>query len=181
MEINDKLSEHFTFGELTVTSNAALQAANRVEAQKYIPSLKALAAFLEVIRDGRPLAVNSAFRSADLNKATKGSSPTSQHPMGQAADLHRPGQTVDETFAEILALFKATKISFGQLIDESANRGYKNADGTEALARWVHVSLGRDYWKPERCGEVLRKVDGPDGKPIWTLLEKVPQEEKSHD
>lgn len=176
MEISDKLSEHFTFGELTVTLNAALQAANRVEALKYLPSGIALAKLLERIRAGRPLGVNSAFRSWILNGATKGSSPTSQHPQFQAADLHRPGMTAKELFEEILALFKREKIPFGQLILESGDRGYKNADGTESIAEWVHVSLGRDFWRPERCGEVLTKVDGPQGKPIWTLLEKVPQE-----
>lgn len=171
-EINDNLSEHFTFGELTATSNEGLQDANRTEALKYLPTLKALAAFLEVIRDGKPLVINSAFRSGALNAATKGSSPTSQHPMGQAADIHRPGQSIDDLFAEILVMFRAKKILFGQLIDESSDRHYKNEDGTESISRWVHVSLGPDFWKPERCGEVLRKVDGPKG-PVWTLIEKV--------
>ena len=171
--MNDQLSDHFSFSELTVTSNDALQVSNRTAALAYLPTLKALATFLEVIRGDRPLAVNSAFRSGALNAATKGSSPTSQHPMGQAADIHRPGQSIDDLFAEILAMFKAQNVPFGQLIDESADRGYKSPDGTESISRWVHVSLGPDYWRPERCGEVLRKVDGPDGKPIWTLLEKV--------
>lgn len=170
MEIDDKLSPHFTFGELTATGNAALQAANRSEAQKYLPALKALAALLERLRGDHALVVNSAFRFGSLNRATPGSSPTSQHPLGQAADLHRPGEAVAATFAEILAQLKAENIPFGQLILESAKRDY-------GVVEWVHVSLGRDFWKPERCGEVLTKHDDEHGNPIWTLIEKVPQEE----
>jgi len=163
------ISEHFSFDELTSTSNADLAASNRQDAEKFLPTLKALAALLERVRDGRPLVVNSAFRSFALNKATAGSSPTSQHPMGQAADIHRPGQDVSEFFKDTLALLKREKIQFGQLIDESADRGY-------GVVRWVHISLGRDFWKPERCGEVLRKWDEkqPDGTfhPKFEMLEQ---------
>jgi hypothetical protein len=163
------LSEHFSFEELTVTSNIEMQAANRQEAQKFLPTLRALAALLERVRDGKPLVVNSAFRSGALNKATAGSSATSQHPMGQAADIHRPGQEIEQFFKETLALLKREKIQFGQLIDESASRGY-------GVVRWVHISLGRDFWKPERCGEVLRKWDEkqPDGTfhPKYEMIEQ---------
>lgn len=164
-----QLSEHFSFEELTVTNQADFQALNRQEAQAYLPSLKALAVLLERIRDDRPLVVNSAFRSGALNKATKGSSPTSQHPMGQAADIHRPGEDVEKTFSDVLAKLKANKIPFGQLIDESFDRGY-------AVSRWVHISLGRDFWKPERCGEVWIMHRLKDGKMDERLLEKVSQE-----
>lgn len=171
MDIVDfDLSKHFTLYELTVTSNKTLQEANRDAAVRYIPSLKALAEqILEPIRGDRPLKINSAFRSAELNNATIGSSPTSQHPLGQAADIHRPGQSSEDLFAEILGLFKSRGIKFGQLINESAQRDY-------GLVSWVHVSLGRDFWKPERCGEVLRKWDDKDGKPHFELVEKVKQE-----
>lgn len=164
-----QLTPHFSLYEMTVTGNAELQEANRAEALKYLPSIQATAELLERIRDGRPLKVNSAFRSAALNKATAGSSPTSQHPMGQAADIHRPGQDPLETFREILEQLKREKIAFGQLIHESARRDY----GTVS---WVHISLGPDYWKPERCGFVMRKFDDAQGKTVYETLEKVPQE-----
>lgn len=164
-----QLSPHFSFFEFTVTGNAALQELNRQEAAHYVPTLKALAGrLLEPIRGDKPLVVNSAFRAFALNKATKGSSPTSQHPLGQAADIHRPGMPVDAFFLEVLAKLKAEKIPFGQLIHERADRGY-------AVAEWVHISLGRDFWKPERCGEVLKMNAGLDGVPHYELIEKVPQ------
>lgn len=165
-----KLSEHFSFFELTVTSNAELQGKNREAAMAYVPTLKAVCVtILEPVRADRPLAVNSGFRAWELNGATPGSSPTSQHPMGQAVDFHRPGQDVDQLFEEVLALFIAKKIPFGQLINEQASRGYDTV-------KWVHASLGASYWKPSRCGEVLKMVAGPNGKPQYTSITKVPQE-----
>lgn len=162
-----QLSTHFSFFELTVTSNAALQEANRRAALTYLPTLKALASVLEMVRGGRPIVVNSAFRSYELNKKTAGASPTSQHPLGQAADFHRHGEDPRTTFLLTLGALKAGRIPFGQLIDESAQRDY-------GVVRWVHLSLGPDFWKPERCGEVLRKWD-EDGKAKYQMLEKVEQ------
>lgn len=162
-----KLSDHFSFFELTTTSNTDLQESNRLEALKYRPTLEALCRrLLDPIRGDKPLVVNSGFRSWTLNGQTPGSSPTSQHPQGQAADIHRPGQDVDAFFAEVLALLLDKRIPFGQLIDEQAERPY-------GVVRWVHVSLGPDFWKPERCGEVMKMVAGPNGKPQYTMLQKV--------
>lgn len=165
-----KLSQHFTFFELTVTENAALQEQNRAQAILWVPSLKAVCdTLLEPVRNDKPLILNSGFRSWELNGATPGSSPTSQHPRGQAADFHRKGQDMDLLFAEILGILILKKIQFGQFIDEQANRGYK-------VSRWLHLSLGANFWKPERCGEVLKMVAGPNGKPQYTTLQKIPQE-----
>jgi hypothetical protein len=102
-----------------------------------------------------------------------GSSSTSQHPLGQAADIHRPGQPVGELFAEVLAHCKAGRLPFGQLIHERAERAY-------GVAEWVHISLGRDFWKPERCGEVLSMAAGADGVPHYQLIENVTLPEEHH-
>ena len=48
------LSPHFTFDELTRTSQTALQVKNRAEAQAFLPSLTELAALLEVPDWRRP-------------------------------------------------------------------------------------------------------------------------------
>lgn len=165
-----KLSEHFTFFELTATSNSAMQEKNRELAATYVPSIKSLALnILEPIRGDRPLTVNCGFRSWELNSNTHGSSPTSQHPKGQAADISRKDQTAEELFAEIEKLLVEKKIPFGQLILEQALRDY-------GLVKWVHVSLGAAFWKPERCGEVMKMVAGPNGIPQYTLLYKIPQD-----
>lgn len=165
-----QLSPHFSFYEMTVTGNSALQEANRAAAKAFVPSLTALCTrILEPIRGDRPLIVNSGYRSWELNSNTVGSSPTSQHPQGQAADIRRKGQSAQDLFNEIFTLFTEKKIPFGQLILEYANRGY-------AEVEWVHVSLGADFWRPDRCGEVLKMVAGPNGKPLYTMITKIPQE-----
>lgn len=161
------LSPHFSFEELTVTNQLNFQDQNRLEAEQHLPTLIALAnRLLEPLRGERPLKINSAFRWWALNSLTPGSSQTSQHPLGQAADITRPGQPHDEFFEEVLAKLVNDKIPFGQLIDEAAARDY-------GVARWVHVSLGPDFWKPERCGEVIRIVIDEEGKATRSLLRKV--------
>ena len=63
------LSPHFTFEELTRTSQTALQDKNRQEAQAFLKPLTELAELLEVIRThfGKPLKINSGFRGAAVN------------------------------------------------------------------------------------------------------------------
>lgn len=168
--MNDfQLSKHFSYYELTATNNAALQAQNRQEGLGFLPPLEALCqTILEPIRGDRPLRINSGFRCPALNGATKGSSKTSQHPLGQAADISRPGQDPEELFEEVFQLVATQKIPFGQLIYEQAKRDY-------GVARWVHVSLGRGFRAPERCGEILRMEDVGDGKWRTKLISKIAQ------
>lgn len=164
-----KLSEHFSYFELTNTSSLELLEVNRMSGLTYLPTAKALCTkLLEVIRGTVPMVINSGFRCWDLNGKTAGSSLTSQHPKFQAADIHRPGESVDDFFGEVLAMAEEHKFQFGQLIHEKADRGY-------AVAEWVHVSLGPDYWSPERCGEV-RIMNFIDGQKIKSeLIKQIPQ------
>lgn len=75
-------------------------------------------------RYGKPIRVNSGYRSPILNKAV-GGKPTSQHLRGEAADI--TGGTVEEN-RKLLALL--SDMEFDQLIDESN-------------LTWIHVSTGR--------------------------------------
>jgi len=136
------LSPHFTFAELTRTSQTALQDRNREEAQAYVAQLTQLAELLEVIRGhfGRPLKINSGFRSGALNAATAGSSKTSQHMRGEAADITIPG--IDD--ADLRRwIVRESGLKYGQCILE-------RPPGRS----WVHVSIcgTRD---PKRCNEAL--------------------------
>ena len=136
------LSPHFTLEELTRTSQTALQATNRAEAQAFLSSLTELAALLEVIRVhfGKPLKINSGFRGASVNAGTPGSSKTSQHMKGEAADIEIPGVDDAELHRWIV---KDSGLRFGQCILE-------RPPGRS----WVHVSIcgTRD---PKRCNEAL--------------------------
>lgn len=162
-----QLSPHFGFFEMTHTNTTTMQTQNRAEAANYIPTLTALAnQILEPIRGDQPLRINSAFRWWVLNGLTAGTSATSQHIRGQAADISRPGMLPEVFFQDVLNTLKNLKIPFGQLIDESAQRDY-------GVTRWVHVSLGPDFWIPERCGEIWQMIADEHGKIKKMLLEKV--------
>ena len=136
------LSPHFSFTELTRTSQTALQDRNREEAQVYIAQLTLLAELLEVVRAhfGRPLKINSGFRGPAVNAATPGSSKTSQHMRGEAADITIPG--VDD--ADLRRwIVRDSNLQYGQCILE-------RPPGRS----WVHISI-RGSRDPKLCQQAL--------------------------
>jgi len=119
------LSEHFTLEELTHTDHRELD--NIPNAQE-LANLKRLAAFLEEVKtilSGKPIMVNSAFRSKAVNDAV-GSKDTSQHRVGCAADLRVPGMTPDQVVKAIIS----STLGYDQVIRE--------------FDRWTHVSIPND-------------------------------------
>ena len=116
------LTEHFTLDELTHTDHRELEnIPNEIE----LANLKRLAEFLEKVKSvlgGKPVMVNSAFRSKMVNDAV-GSKDTSQHRIGCAADLRVPGMTPDEVVKAIIA----SGIGYDQVIRE--------------FDRWTHISI----------------------------------------
>ena len=116
------LTEHFTYEELTHTDHREFDnTPNEVE----LENLKRLAAFLEEVKSilgGKPVMVNSAFRSHLVNNAV-GSKDTSQHRVGCAADLRIPSMTPDEVVKAIIA----SGIGYDQVIRE--------------FDRWTHISI----------------------------------------
>jgi hypothetical protein len=116
------LSEHFTLEELTVTDHRSLD--NTPNAGE-IENLKRLAVFLELVKDrlgGRPVMINSAFRSKVVNDAV-GSRETSQHRLGCAADVRVPGMTPDA----VVRAVKASGLAYDQIIRE--------------FDAWTHISI----------------------------------------
>ena len=99
-----KLTENFTFDELTSTSHNELLEANRESAKAFMKQLKYVAGTLEEIRAvlGVPLRVTSGFRSSQLNKLV-GGSPTSGHTKGLCADVIPVGVDVVEAQKKIIA------------------------------------------------------------------------------
>jgi len=116
------LSTHFTLEELTITDHRELEnTPNETE----LANLKRLAEFLETVKTvlgGKPIMVNSAFRSKAVNDAV-GSKDTSQHRIGCAADIRVPGLTPDEVVKAIIA----SGIGYDQVIRE--------------FDRWTHISI----------------------------------------
>jgi hypothetical protein len=117
-----QLTEHFTLEELTHTDHREFE---NVPNDAEQANLQRLAEFLETIKSalgGKPIMVNSAFRSKQVNDAV-GSKDTSQHRVGCAADIRVPGMTPDEVVRAILA----ANLPFDQLIRE--------------FDAWTHVSV----------------------------------------
>ena len=99
-----KLTENFTFNELTSTSHNELLEANRESAKAFMKQLKYVAGTLEEIRAvlGVPLRVTSGFRNNALNKAVGGSA-TSGHTKGLCADFQPIGMEISNAFDMIQA------------------------------------------------------------------------------
>jgi putative chitinase len=126
------LTPNFTFEELTITEHRQLDNTPN-EAEK--ANLKRLAVFLEEVKGllgGKPIMVNSAFRSKAVNDAV-GSKDTSQHRVGAAADLRVPGMTPDQVVKAIIS----SKLGYDQIIRE--------------FDRWTHISI------PNVAGTAPRK------------------------
>ena len=73
----------------------------------------------------QPIIVSSRYRCPELNKAV-GGARTSQHTLGQAADIHTKSNS-KESNKQLFELIKQLKLPFDQLINE-----YNYS--------WVHVS-----------------------------------------
>jgi putative chitinase len=134
-----QLSQNFTLDELTHTDHRELDnTPNDIE----INNLKRLAEFLEQVKTvlgGKPVMVNSAFRSKAVNDAV-GSKDSSQHRVGCAADLRIPGMTPDEVVKAIIA----SSIGYDQVIRE--------------FDRWTHVSVPTEpMGKPRKQALIIDK------------------------
>lgn len=176
MPVDMALSPHFSFFEMTKTTQAELQERNRIEAMDYLDELKAMAGMLEKVRTAMaiPLNVHSAFRCAAVNGGTALSSKTSQHLRGQACDFTPASYdgsqaSFDALFNEVAGILEFNKIGFGQLIKEQAERSY-------GVARWIHLSLGAPYRELARCGQVMSMCVNSEGIPIYSMIEQIKQE-----
>lgn len=122
--------KYFTFKEMIQSDAAKSKGIENIPAWEQIEALKTLIeAILDPLREwyGKPIYVNSGYRSEALNKAVEGAS-NSQHLLGQAADIDTGSK------AENKKLFDYIKdnLEFDQLIDE------------KDLA-WVHVSYNKNH------------------------------------
>jgi uncharacterized protein YcbK (DUF882 family) len=120
-----KLSENFSLEELTNSETAARNNWDNTPNATELANLVRLAAFLEEVKTvlgGKPVMINSAFRSKIVNDAV-GSKDTSQHRIGCAADIRVPSMTPDEVVKAVIA----SGIKYDQIIRE--------------FDRWTHISI----------------------------------------
>jgi zinc D-Ala-D-Ala carboxypeptidase len=128
------MTPHFSLAELTMTSHRQFD--NTPNAAE-LANLKRLAEFLETVKTtlgGKPIMINSAFRSKAVNDAV-GSRDTSQHRLGLAADFRVPGLAPDAVVRALL------KLPFDQIIRE--------------YDAWTHISISD---KPRRQALIIDKL-----------------------
>ncbi len=116
------MTPHFTLAELTATSHRQF---DNTPNDAETANLQRLAEFLEQVKtvlDGKPIMINSAFRSKQVNDSV-GSKDTSQHRIGCAADLRVPGMTPDQVVRAVIA----AGLPFDQIIRE--------------FDAWTHISV----------------------------------------
>jgi len=125
MNPTDKLSEHFTYEELTRSDAAVRLGVENTPNESEIENLKRLAELLEEVKKavgGKAVMINSGFRSKPVNDAV-GSKDTSQHRLGCAADLRVPGMKPREVVEACIA----AQVPFDQIILE--------------FDSWTHISV----------------------------------------
>lgn len=129
-----QITPHFSLEELTASETAERNGWENNPNGYERENLARLADLLEqvkVVLGGKPIMVNSAFRSKLVNDAV-GSKDTSQHRLGCAADIRVPGMTPDEVVRKVIA----SGINFDQIIRE--------------FDRWTHISVPNTIDTPAR-------------------------------
>ena len=142
------LTEHFTLEELTTTDHREFDNTPNETERANLVRLAGLLELVKVALGGKPIMVNSAFRSKKVNDAV-GSKDTSQHRIGCAADIRVPGVTPDQVVKAVIA----AKLPFDQLIRE--------------FDRWTHISIPNDLNGKPR-GQTLI-IDKAGVRPYATL------------
>lgn len=136
------MSKNFSLTELTQSDTAVKKGIKNIPDFEQCCNLEALIDnVLQPLRDkwGKPIKINSGFRSLALNKAVGGAA-TSSHMKGEAADI-----TTGNGFEnkKLFDLVQQMGLPFDQLISE---KGERNAPS------WIHIS----YSRTRNRGQVLR-------------------------
>ena len=161
---SQNLSKHLTLAEATRSETAKRHGISNQPTPEHLENMTALAeAIFEPCRTfiGRRLAVNSLYRSPELNKAIKGASATSDHCRGAAIDMDCDiygGSNRD------LFFFIVDNLDFGQLIWEF---GQEPEASNNAAPDWVHCSYYVDRPNKKQILQAY-KVNGRTKYKTWT-------------
>ena len=120
-----QLTANFSLEELTRSEAADRNGWDNTPNEQEIENLKRLAALLQQVKTavgGKPVMINSGFRSKKVNDSV-GSKDTSQHRLGCAADIRVPGMKPREVVEACIA----AGVPFDQIILE--------------FDSWTHVSV----------------------------------------
>ena len=133
-----KLSQNFSLSEFTKSQTATRHGIDNTPSMTNIINLTSLCeGVLQPVRNHfmKPMVISSGFRCKELNTKI-GGSKTSQHVLGQAADIEVLGVSNLE-----LSDWIHTNLEYDQLILEF----YNEKEGPHS--GWVHVSFDKGYNK----------------------------------
>jgi zinc D-Ala-D-Ala carboxypeptidase len=142
-----QVTPHFSLEELTASETAERNGWDNNPNGYERENLARLADLLEqvkVVLGGKPIMINSAFRSKQVNDAV-GSKDTSQHRIGCAADIRVPGMTPDQVVKAVMV----SGINFDQIIRE--------------FDRWTHISVPNTIDTPARRQALIIDKSGTRG------------------
>ena len=151
-----QLSDNFYLSEFTKSQTALRNGINNTPNETAIVNLENLCKnILQPVRDYflLPVYISSGYRSPDLN-ARIGGSRTSQHCVGQAADIEIFGISNQE-----LSDWIADNCEYDQLILEFH-------DGVDPNSGWVHVSYNEDSNRKK----YIRADKNDEGKVEYTFV-----------
>lgn len=126
--------KYFTINELCHSDKAiALGIENKPNEEIKSHLVQLVEELLDPLRDawGAPIKVTSGYRCAKLNSVLKGSSPTSAHLVGYAADLVPCNGDIAGFKKFCVKWLKENNIAFDQCICETNGQG----------AQWAHLGL----------------------------------------
>jgi len=137
-----QLTANFSLEELTRSEAADRNGWDNTPNAQEIENLKRLAALLQQVKTavgGKPVMINSGFRSKQVNDSV-GSKDSSQHRLGCAADIRVPGMKPREVVEACIA----AGVPFDQIILE--------------FDSWTHVSVpNTPEFKPRNSRLIIDK------------------------
>ena len=147
------LTKNFTLEEFVFSETAIRNGIDNTPPENLIETITETAQLVEAIRLilGAPVLITSGYRSPEVNALTKGSSPTSAHIRGEAADCRSP--RYGNPYACCLAI-KNANIVFDQLILEYDS--------------WFHISRTNSGANRQ---QILTKREGTNYMP--GLIKKI--------
>ena len=122
--------KYFTIAELCKSNIAVQKGIDNTPNQQIVDNLEQLVLkILDPLREayGKPIIINSGYRSTELNKVINGAK-SSQHVKGQAADITGNSK---ENNKRLFELIQSLHLPYDQLIDEQN-------------FSWVHVSFSNN-------------------------------------
>jgi hypothetical protein len=125
------MGKYFTISEFCSSETADKLGIDNMPTSEHVLNIERVIVILDGLREkwGSPIVITSGYRSQELNNAIKGSSKTSVHRFGLAADM-QPANGCTVEFWSCCKEYFADK-KFDQLLFEHKSGG----------VAWVHFGL----------------------------------------